>query len=93
MATDAPDPLDPSPPTRIRDIVAGLVACMGLLTLLGIVAIAVLSLPGTDKGPNIVAIASSALGVIGPIVGAYFGIRSAANAIDKVQASELQASQ
>ena len=64
---------------------AGIVACMGLLTLTGVVAIAVFSLPGADKGPNIVAISSSALGVIGPIVGAYFGIRSAANAIDKVK--------
>jgi hypothetical protein len=62
---------------------------MGLLTVLGVVAIAVLSLPGdTSKGPNIVAIATAAFGVIAPIVGAYFGIRSAANAIDKVMESQ-----
>ena len=58
---------------------------MGLLALVVVVAIAILSLPGADKGANIVAISSSALGVIGPIVGAYFGIRSAANAIQQVQ--------
>jgi hypothetical protein len=66
---------------------AGIVACMGLLTLLGVAGIAIFSLPAADKGANIVAISSSALGVIGPIVGAYFGIRSASNAIDKVQQS------
>jgi hypothetical protein len=60
---------------------------MGLLTLAGVVAIAIFSLPDADKGPNIVAISSSALGVIGPIVGAYFGIRSAGSAIDKVRES------
>jgi hypothetical protein len=74
-------------PTRLRDVVAGVVACMGLLTLFAIVAIAVLSLPDGDKGPNIVAIASTAIGVIGPIVGAYFGVRSASNAVSKVQGS------
>jgi hypothetical protein len=67
-----------TPRTRIRDVVGGIVACMG------IVAIAIISLPGPDKGPNIVAISSAALGVIGPIVGAYFGIRSASSAMDKV---------
>ena len=88
MAVGAPALPVVSPPTRVRDIVGGIVACMGLLTLFGIVTVAVLSLPSSDeKGPNIVAIASSALGVIGPIVGAYFGIRSAANAIDRVQQS------
>jgi hypothetical protein len=73
--------------TKVRDVVAGIVACMGLATLIGVVAIAVLSLPDADKGPNIVAIATAALGVIGPIVGAYFGVRSAANAIEKVKES------
>ena len=73
-----------TPRTRIRDIVGGIVACMGLVALVGIVAIAIISLPGPDKGPNIVAISSAALGVIGPIVGAYFGIRSASSAMDKV---------
>jgi hypothetical protein len=77
----------PSPPTRVRDIVGGIVAIVGLLTLLGIVGIAVFRLPGAEKGPNIVAICSSAFGVIGPIVGAYFGIRSASNAIEQVQQS------
>jgi hypothetical protein len=71
--------------TRVRDVIAGIVACMGLLALVAIVAIAILSLPGTDKGTNIVAIATAALGVIGPIIGAYFGIRSAANAVQTVQ--------
>jgi hypothetical protein len=74
----------PSPPTRVRDIVAGIVAIAGLLTLLGIVGLAVFKLPGTDKGPNIVAISSAAFGVIGSIVGAYFGIRAAGKGVDRV---------
>ena len=76
-----------SPRTRVRDIVGGIVAIAGLLTLLGIVGLAVFKLPGAEKGPNIVAISSSAFGVIGSIVGAYFGIRSASNAVDQVQQS------
>ena len=49
-------PPPPPAPTRVRDVIAGIVACMGLLALVVVVAIAILSLPGADKGANIVAI-------------------------------------
>jgi amino acid transporter len=75
------------PPTRVRDIVAGIVAIAGLAALVAIAAVAIFSLPSGEKGANVVAISSSALGVIGPIVGAYFGVRSAANAIEQVKQS------
>src|SRR5207244_12312801 len=56
-----------------------------LLVLLGIVAIAILSLPNnSQKAQNIVALASSAFGVIGAVVGAYFGVRAAGNAVERV---------
>jgi hypothetical protein len=63
------------------------VACAGLASVVAIVFIAVTELPDDEKGPNIVAIASTALGVVSPIVGAYFGIRSASHAVDQVQGS------
>jgi cation transporter-like permease len=75
-------------PTRIRNIVAGLVAVAGMATLVGVAAIAIFELPAPEKGPNIVAISSSAFGVIGSIVSTYFGIRSASNAIDQVQKAQ-----
>lgn len=78
-----------TPRTRLRDVIGGVVACAGLLTLFGVALVAISALPtGSGKGPNVVAISSTAMGVIGPIVGAYFGIRSAANAIDKVKESQ-----
>ena len=61
-----------------------IVAAIGLLVLLGIVAIAILTLPDDDtKAQNVIAVASSAFGVVGTIVGAYFGVRAANRAVDK----------
>jgi hypothetical protein len=61
------------------------VAGIGLLVLFGIVAIAVLTLPdGDTKAQNVIAVVSSAFGVIGTIVGAYFGVRAANRAVDRV---------
>jgi hypothetical protein len=61
-----------------------IVAGIGLFVLFGIVAIAILTLPGGEtKAQNVIAVASSAFGVIGTIVGAYFGVRAANRAVDK----------
>jgi len=62
-----------------------LVVAVGLFVLLGIVAIAITSLPGgSQKAQNVVAISTSAFGVIGAIVGAYFGVRAAGSAVEQV---------
>jgi amino acid transporter len=70
-----------------KEVAGALVAAIGLAALVAIVLIAILSLPGDGKPQNIVAIASSAFGVIGAVVGAYFGIRTAKNAVDQVRDS------
>ncbi len=82
---------DPKPPrgSWIIGIAGFLVAATGLLVLFGIVWIAVDALPeGNQKAQNVVAIASSGFGVIGAIVGAYFGVRAAGNAVEKVVQSQ-----
>lgn len=61
------------------------VAGIALVALVGIVAIAVLTLPDDQKGQNIIAIASASFGVIGAIVGAYFGVSSANRAAEIVR--------
>jgi hypothetical protein len=61
-----------------------IVAGFGLTVLFGIVAIAVITLPdGQTKAQNVIAVSSSAFGVIGTIVGAYFGVRAANRAVDR----------
>jgi uncharacterized membrane protein len=61
-----------------------IVAGIGLFVLFGVVAIAILTLPDDDtKAQNVIAVASSAFGVIGTIVGAYFGVRAANRAVDR----------
>jgi uncharacterized membrane protein len=62
-----------------------IVAGIGLFVLFGVVAIAILTLPDDEaKAQNVIAVASSAFGVIGTIVGAYFGVRAANRAVDRV---------
>jgi hypothetical protein len=39
------------------------------------------------QGQNIVALATSGFGVLGAIVGAYFGVRAANRAVDKIKSS------
>ena len=63
-----------------------IVAGLGLLVLFGVVAFAVMALPeGDNKSENVIALSSSAFGVIGTIVGAYFGVRAANRAVDRMQ--------
>jgi hypothetical protein len=53
-----------------------IVAGIGLVVLFGVVAVAILTLPDdATKAQNVIAVSSSAFGVIGTIVGAYFGVR------------------
>jgi hypothetical protein len=61
------------------------VAGVALVALVGVVAIAVLALPDDQKGQNIIAIATASFGVIGAIVGAYFGVSSANRAAEIVR--------
>jgi hypothetical protein len=76
--------VNPSP-GRVTGVSGMIVASVGLVVLLGIVAIAILSLPdGDQKAQNVVAIATSGFGVIGAVVGAYFGVRAAGKAVDQV---------
>jgi hypothetical protein len=63
------------------------VAAVALLALVGVVAITVLSLPDEQKGQNVIAIGSASFGVIGAIVGAYFGVTSANRAAEIVRES------
>ena len=75
----------PEPPEPWYNAMAGvIVAAIGLLVLFGVVAVAIMTLPeGETKSENIIAVASSAFGVIGTVVGAYFGVRAANRAVDK----------
>jgi uncharacterized membrane protein len=70
--------------TLIAGIAGMIVVVFALLVLLGIVYIALQELPDDNKSQNIVALSSSAFGVIGAVVGAYFGVRAAGNAMEKV---------
>ena len=70
-----------------KEVAGAVVATCGLIALVLIVLIAIAELPDTGKSSNIVALASSAFGVIGAIVGAYFGIRAAKNAVDRMDES------
>jgi hypothetical protein len=61
-----------------------IVVSVGLLVLLGIIGIAILTLPDDQTKPqNVTALASTGIGVIGTIVGAYFGVRAANRAVDR----------
>jgi len=63
-----------------------IVASLGLLVLFGVVAVAITTLPDdSTKSQNVIALASSAFGLIGTIVGAYFGVRAANRAVDKMK--------
>jgi hypothetical protein len=81
----AAQPEEAAPQELWYNAMAGvIVAGIGLLVLLGIVAVAILTLPDDEtKAQNVIAVATSAFGVIGTIVGAYFGVRAANRAVDK----------
>jgi hypothetical protein len=85
-ASSAPDADRSEAPKELwYNAMAGvIVAGIGLFVLFGVVAMAILTLPDDDtKAQNVIAVASSAFGVIGTIVGAYFGVRAANRAVDK----------
>jgi uncharacterized membrane protein YeaQ/YmgE (transglycosylase-associated protein family) len=69
-----PEPLPVDPPGKADQLrlIAGLLALSaGLIALLVVVIVALITKPDTTGG----AIATSAIGVIGSIVGAYFGVK------------------
>jgi uncharacterized membrane protein len=68
------------------DKMAGAIVAVAGLIVLGVIIVAAFSqLPdGDDKGANVVALASAGFGVIGAIVGAYFGVRAANRAVNKM---------
>jgi hypothetical protein len=69
---------------------AFIVASVALVALVAIVLVAILSLPagsgttGAEKGASIVAIATASFGVVGGIIGAFLGIKSATNALERL---------
>jgi hypothetical protein len=55
--------------------IAGLLAVVaGLLSLIAVSVAAILTLPG-GNGQNVVAVTTGSFGVIGTVVGAYFGVK------------------
>ncbi len=92
-AADAPKgvSLESAPPSEswFSAMSGVMVAAVGLLVLLGIMFFALTQLPSDNtRGQNIVALATSSFGVIGAIVGAYFGVRSANRAVDKIHSAQ-----
>jgi uncharacterized membrane protein YfcA len=78
-----------SPQERWFDALAGvIVTAVGLAALFGIMAFALTQLPSDEsQGQNIVALSTSAFGVIGAIIGAFFGVRAANRAVDRMKRS------
>jgi hypothetical protein len=76
---------------------AGLLAVgAGLLALMAISVAAIVALP-SGNGQNVVAVATGSFGVIGTVVGAYFGVklgadgRQAAQHAQRAEAAKVQA--
>ena len=78
---DLDEPSPPRPPvTRAESLklVGGMaVVCAGLIVILAVAVVAMLLVDGTAT--DIVAIATSAFGLIGTVVGAYFGLKIGAD--------------
>ena len=77
--------------------IAGLLAVIaGLLSLMAVSVAAIVSLPSGD-GQNVVAVTTGSFGVIGTVVGAYFGVklgadgRQAAQHAQRTEAAKVQA--
>jgi hypothetical protein len=77
--------------------IAGLLAVIaGLLSLMAVSVAAIVSLPSGD-GQNVVAVTTGSFGVIGTVVGAYFGVklgadgRQAAQHAQRAEAAKVQA--
>lgn len=78
----------PRPPTRAQSIteIAGLLALVAGLTVLGIVAVAaIIVTPGSSKE-----VAVGAFGVIGSVVGAYFGLKVGAESAHRSAEGQRQ---
>jgi hypothetical protein len=72
-ATDEPSP--PRPPLTATEgikVIGGLVVVCTGLVILGAIAITAMILV---EGNDVVAVATSAFGIIGSVVGAYFGVK------------------
>jgi hypothetical protein len=77
--------------------IAGLLAVVaGLLSLIAVSVAAILTLP-SGNGQNVVAVTTGSFGVIGTVVGAYFGVklgadgRAAAQHAQRAEAAKVQA--
>ena len=92
-AAAMPVPVPEPEPPRLHErwyssMAAVIVASLGLLVLFGVVAVAITTLPDDEtKAQNVVALASTAFGLVGTIVGAYFGVRAANRAVDKMHSN------
>lgn len=76
--------------TKARSAV---VVMTGLLALVLIATVSLLLLTGNDDSQNVVTLATAAFGVVGAIVGAYFGVNASANARDAIKEVALGAQQ
>ncbi len=77
--------------------IAGLLAVVaGLLSLIAVSVAAIVALP-SGNGQNVVAVTTGSFGVIGTVVGAYFGVklgtdgRQAAQHAQRAEAAKVQA--
>jgi hypothetical protein len=94
-ATDEPSP--PRPPLTATEgikVIGGLVVVCTGLVILGAIAITAMIIV---EGNDVVAVATSAFGIIGSVVGAYFGVKIGADGTQvavaglKDEASKAQA--
>ena len=90
--------IEPPAHERHADLasIAGLLAVVaGLLSLMAVSVAAIIVLP-SGNGQNVVAVATGSFGVIGTVVGAYFGVklgadgRQAANQAQRTEAVKVQ---
>ena len=81
---------------RVSSIAGLLAVVAGLLSLIAVSVAAIVALP-SGNGQNVVAVTTGSFGVIGTVVGAYFGVklgadgRQAAQHAQRAEAAKVQA--
>jgi hypothetical protein len=71
-------------PSTAQEWAGVIVTGFALAALIAIVLVAIFQLPSASRSQNIVALSTAAFGVIGAVIGAFFGVRAANRATDKV---------
>ena len=78
---------------RLSSIAGLLAVAAGLLSLIAVSVAAIVALP-SGNGQNVVAVTTGSFGVIGTVVGAYFGVKLGADgpqAAQRAEAAKVQA--